>query len=174
MKTTEAAAKVVAIDGCPLNCARKTLEQAGFTEFTHVQLADLGFAKGESPVTHGDAANTRWNAAAPRCDRRAPSRRLFRWKSRWLGSFPRPPACQRVVLLHPGNLLPEQFVFHGCPAPVRQPNASVAGFPLPDSESGELPQLPTLRTCCATCRRSHRISRSGGKARTPLRQLRPV
>jgi len=52
MKTTEAAAKVVAIDGCPLNCARKTLEQAGFTEFTHVQLADLGFAKGESPVTH--------------------------------------------------------------------------------------------------------------------------
>ena len=51
MKTTEAAVKVVAIDGCPLNCARKTLEQAGFTEFTHVQLADLGFAKGESPVT---------------------------------------------------------------------------------------------------------------------------
>lgn len=51
MKTTEAAAKVVAIDGCPLNCARKTLEQAGFTEFSHVQLADLGFKKGESPVT---------------------------------------------------------------------------------------------------------------------------
>lgn len=51
MKTTEAAAKVVAIDGCPLNCARKTLEQAGFTGFTHVQLADLGFSKGESPVT---------------------------------------------------------------------------------------------------------------------------
>lgn len=51
MKTTEAAAKVVAIDGCPLNCARKTLEQAGFADFTHVQLADLGFAKGESPVT---------------------------------------------------------------------------------------------------------------------------
>ena len=51
MKTTEVAAKVVAIDGCPLNCARKTLEQAGFTEFAHVQLADLGFKKGESPVT---------------------------------------------------------------------------------------------------------------------------
>lgn len=51
MKTTETAAKVVAIDGCPLNCARKTLEQAGFKDFTHVQLADLGFKKGESPVT---------------------------------------------------------------------------------------------------------------------------
>jgi uncharacterized metal-binding protein len=51
VKTTEAAATVVAIDGCPLNCARKTLEEAGFTDFTHVQLADLGFKKGESPVT---------------------------------------------------------------------------------------------------------------------------
>ena len=51
MKTNEAAAKVVAIDGGPLNFARKTLEQAGFTDFTHVQLADLEFAKGESPVT---------------------------------------------------------------------------------------------------------------------------
>ena len=51
VKTTEAAAKIVAIDGCPLNCARKTLEQAGITDFTHIQLADLGFQKGESPVT---------------------------------------------------------------------------------------------------------------------------
>ena len=51
LKTTEAASKIMAIDGCPLNCARKTLEEAGFTDFTHVQLADLGFKKGESPVT---------------------------------------------------------------------------------------------------------------------------
>ena len=51
LKTTEAASTIVAIDGCPLNCARKTLEEAGFTNFAHVQLADLGFKKGESPVT---------------------------------------------------------------------------------------------------------------------------
>jgi len=51
LKTTEAASKIVAIDGCPLNCARKSLEEAGFTNFAHVQLADLGFQKGESPVT---------------------------------------------------------------------------------------------------------------------------
>ncbi len=51
LKTTEAASKIVAIDGCPLNCARKSLEEAGFTDFGHVQLADLGFKKGESPVT---------------------------------------------------------------------------------------------------------------------------
>ncbi|EGB15518.1 DGC domain protein [Pseudodesulfovibrio mercurii] len=51
VKSTEAADKVVAIDGCPLNCARKTLEEAGFTEFEHIQLSDLGLAKGQSPAT---------------------------------------------------------------------------------------------------------------------------
>ena len=51
VKSTEAAAKIVAVDGCPLNCARKTLEAAGFTNFTHIQLGELGFAKGQSPVT---------------------------------------------------------------------------------------------------------------------------
>ena len=30
MKTTEAAAKILAIDGCPLDCVRKSLEEAGF------------------------------------------------------------------------------------------------------------------------------------------------
>jgi uncharacterized metal-binding protein len=64
VKSTEAAATVVAIDGCPLNCARKTLEAAGFTEFTHVQLADLGFQKGESPVTE-DRVLTVAMAVAP-------------------------------------------------------------------------------------------------------------
>jgi uncharacterized metal-binding protein len=51
VKSTEAAQKVVAIDGCPLNCARKTLEEAGFTEFDHIQLDDLGFKKGAAPAT---------------------------------------------------------------------------------------------------------------------------
>ncbi len=50
IKSTEAAAAVLAIDGCELNCARKTLEQAGFTTFQHICLADLGFRKGSSPV----------------------------------------------------------------------------------------------------------------------------
>jgi Uncharacterized conserved protein len=51
VKSTEAAAKIVAVDGCPLNCARKTLEEAGFTNFTHLQLGEMGFVKGQSPVT---------------------------------------------------------------------------------------------------------------------------
>ena len=51
METTKAASATLAIDGCPLDCARKTLEEAGFTEFEHLRLSDLGMEKGKSPVT---------------------------------------------------------------------------------------------------------------------------
>ncbi|TFG48939.1 MAG: zinc-binding protein [Candidatus Brocadiia bacterium] len=51
MKTTESAEKILAIDGCPLNCVKNSLEQAGFNKFGHLQLADLGMEKGNSPVT---------------------------------------------------------------------------------------------------------------------------
>jgi uncharacterized metal-binding protein len=51
METTREAAKILAIDGCPQECARKTLEQAGFTGFLHLKLAGLGFQKGSSPAT---------------------------------------------------------------------------------------------------------------------------
>jgi len=51
MATTEAASKVLAIDGCPLNCVKATLEQAGFKTFEHLQLADLGMEKGKTPPT---------------------------------------------------------------------------------------------------------------------------
>lgn len=51
MKTTEAAEKILAIDGCPLNCTKNSLEQAGFTNFEHLQLADLGMEKGKTEVS---------------------------------------------------------------------------------------------------------------------------
>jgi uncharacterized metal-binding protein len=51
MATTQAAAALLAIDGCPLDCARKTLEEAGFQEFEHLRLSDLGMEKGQSPAT---------------------------------------------------------------------------------------------------------------------------
>ena len=47
--STQSAAKILAIDGCPLNCAKITLEQAGFTRFEHLRLVDLGLQKGSSP-----------------------------------------------------------------------------------------------------------------------------
>jgi len=51
MATTGAAAKILAIDGCPLSCAKNTLLQAGFDRFEHLQLADLGMEKGKTPPT---------------------------------------------------------------------------------------------------------------------------
>jgi len=51
MATTQAARAILAIDGCPLDCARKTLESAGFTRFEHVRLSDLGMEKGKTAVT---------------------------------------------------------------------------------------------------------------------------
>ena len=51
MKTTESAERMLAIDGCPLDCVKNCLEHAGFTKFEHVQLAELGLEKGNSPVS---------------------------------------------------------------------------------------------------------------------------
>ena len=51
LKKTAAAKRIFAIDGCPLNCVKNCLEQAGFGQFEHLQLADLGFEKGKSPAT---------------------------------------------------------------------------------------------------------------------------
>ena len=51
MKTTESAGKILIIDGCPLSCAKNTLEKAGFNKFVHFTLADIGFEKHSCPVT---------------------------------------------------------------------------------------------------------------------------
>jgi uncharacterized metal-binding protein len=51
MASTKSASRILVIDGCPMNCASKTLEQAGFKEFEHLRLADLGLEKGKSPVS---------------------------------------------------------------------------------------------------------------------------
>ncbi len=56
MKSTEAAARILAVDGCPLNCVRNCLQQAGINNFQHLQLADLGMEKGKSPVTEESIA----------------------------------------------------------------------------------------------------------------------
>lgn len=51
MASTESAALILAIDGCPINCARKTLELAGFDKIEHMTLSDIGMQKGQSPLT---------------------------------------------------------------------------------------------------------------------------
>jgi uncharacterized metal-binding protein len=51
MESTKAAQALLVIDGCPLHCARNTVEKAGFAKFAHVCLSDLGMAKGKTPPT---------------------------------------------------------------------------------------------------------------------------
>src|SRR5512140_2927710 len=46
-----AAQKILAIDGCPTECARQTLVLAGFSGFEHLQLKELGLEKGKSAPT---------------------------------------------------------------------------------------------------------------------------
>ncbi len=47
--TTKSVETVLVIDGCPQDCARKTLEEAGMTGFRHLRLSDLNILKGKSP-----------------------------------------------------------------------------------------------------------------------------
>ena len=52
LANTKSAAKVLVIDGCKEECARKTMELAGFSGFAYLQLErDLGFEKGATGVT---------------------------------------------------------------------------------------------------------------------------
>jgi uncharacterized metal-binding protein len=51
MTTAENAERILLVDGCPLNCARKTFEFAGFHKFDHLELHKIGIRKGSTPVT---------------------------------------------------------------------------------------------------------------------------
>lgn len=48
IKSSESAGKIFVIDGCPVCCAKKTLEEKGFNDFKHLMLKDLGFIKGQT------------------------------------------------------------------------------------------------------------------------------
>ena len=64
MKTTEAAQAILAIDGCPLNCTKKCLNEAGFTDFKHLQLADIGMSKGKTDASEATIAKVATQGAA--------------------------------------------------------------------------------------------------------------
>lgn len=57
VKSTEAAQSILAIDGCPLDCTRKTLEIAGISKVNHLRLSDLGFEKGKTEVSASSIAS---------------------------------------------------------------------------------------------------------------------
>jgi uncharacterized metal-binding protein len=49
IESTKAANKIIAIDGCPVSCSKKTLEHAGFRVLAF-NLKDIGFEKGKAKV----------------------------------------------------------------------------------------------------------------------------
>jgi uncharacterized metal-binding protein len=50
--SAKGADKLLVIDGCHVECARKTLAEKGIAEnIIHVRVTDLGFVKGKSPAT---------------------------------------------------------------------------------------------------------------------------
>lgn len=51
MESTRAASKILAIDGCSLECAKLCLEHAGFDQFEYLRLDTLGMEKGETTVS---------------------------------------------------------------------------------------------------------------------------
>jgi uncharacterized metal-binding protein len=50
VKSAEGSAAILAIDGCALACAKKSLEEAGLAKFTHLCLTDIDFKKGDTEV----------------------------------------------------------------------------------------------------------------------------
>jgi uncharacterized metal-binding protein len=56
MKTTQAASKILAIDGCEMDCVKSCLQQAGFNQFKHFRVTDLGLQKGNSGVNNENIA----------------------------------------------------------------------------------------------------------------------
>jgi uncharacterized metal-binding protein len=48
--SAHAAGKILALDGCPQDCASKTLSEAGITGFASVRITDMGMLKGKTPV----------------------------------------------------------------------------------------------------------------------------
>lgn len=56
LKRATFATKIVVLDGCDKACARKILEQGGFTGLVYVELGTLGMEKGKTPVDEENIA----------------------------------------------------------------------------------------------------------------------
>jgi uncharacterized metal-binding protein len=53
IESAKAAKKIIAIDGCSVSCAKKTLEHAGFNVIAH-NLKNMGFEKGKTKVNEAN------------------------------------------------------------------------------------------------------------------------
>lgn len=57
MKSAEASDRIIAIDGCPVNCASKTLELAGFKVDSHIIISEFGIKKTKERELKEDEAS---------------------------------------------------------------------------------------------------------------------
>lgn len=51
LQALAAAPAVLVLDGCDYECGRKVMEKAGFPDFRHLRLDQMGMKRGETPVT---------------------------------------------------------------------------------------------------------------------------
>ena len=56
LKTDEAADCIVALDGCPLDCVKLSLENADFTDYVHIRVTDQGLEKGSADISDENIA----------------------------------------------------------------------------------------------------------------------
>ena len=42
---------ILVIDGCPIDCGKRIMEMNNITNFKYLRVTDLGFKKGQSPIT---------------------------------------------------------------------------------------------------------------------------
>ena len=64
IKKTQAASKVLAIDGCELDCVKSCLQQAGFVGFEHLRITDMGMQKGQAAINDENVARVVQHGAA--------------------------------------------------------------------------------------------------------------
>jgi uncharacterized metal-binding protein len=44
-------ANLLLLDGCPIDCGKKILDKAGIANYKYMRMTDLGYVKGQTPVT---------------------------------------------------------------------------------------------------------------------------
>ena len=56
VETAKSAAKILIIDGCPVECAKLCFDKAGISDYEHMLVTDLGLEKGKAAVTADNIA----------------------------------------------------------------------------------------------------------------------
>ena len=59
LTATQKASFLLAIDGCPLDCAKNTLEKANFSDVAHIRVTDLGMEKGKTLINDANISVVR-------------------------------------------------------------------------------------------------------------------